>query len=116
MDVTNAVQLAESICTVRSEGAMLRQEAVKNSAASLDDEDVGTYKDFNDLKYRVNDGAANNSSLYLQDEAQQFLSFAPEKFFEVSITGESMGITHTVKAVAIVQDSKVRYLRWQEDP
>ena len=116
MDVTNAIQLAESICTVRSEGSMLRQEAAKNSTATLDDEDVGTYKDFNDLKYRVNDGAANNSPLYLQDEAQQFLSYAPEKFFEVSITGESMGITHTVKAIAIVQDSKVRYLRWQEDP
>ena len=49
-------------------------------------------------------------------EVQQYLSYAPEKFFEVSITGESLGITHTVKAVAIVQDSKVRYIRWQEDP
>ena len=30
--------------------------------------------------------------------------------------GSSSGISHTVKAVAMVQDSKIRYIRWQEDP
>ena len=74
------------------------------------------FKDWNDLKDRVNRGTSSSSSLYLQDEAQQYLSYEPDKFFEVTITGASMGITHTVKAVAIVQDSKVRYIRWQEDP
>ena len=49
-------------------------------------------------------------------ESEQSLLYAPDKFFEISITGESLGITHTVKAVAIVQDGKVRYIRWQEDP
>lgn len=49
-------------------------------------------------------------------KAEQYISFVPEKFFEISITGESLGITHTVKAVAIVEDSKIRYIRWQEDP
>ena len=53
---------------------------------------------------------------YIQKEAEQFLTYAPDKFFEVSITGESLGITHTVKAIVIVEDSKVRYIRWQEDP
>ena len=48
--------------------------------------------------------------------AEQYISFVPEKFFEISITGESMGITHTVKAVAIVDNEKIRYIRWQEDP
>ena len=41
---------------------------------------------------------------------------APERFFEITIVGASAGITHTVKAVAMVQDGNVRYIRWQEDP
>jgi len=27
-----------------------------------------------------------------------------------------MGITHKITAVAIVQDKKVRYIRWSENP
>ena len=49
-------------------------------------------------------------------KAEQYISFVPEMFFEISITGASLGITHTVKAVAIVEENKIRYIRWQEDP
>ena len=78
------------------------------------DDDVGTFKSFSDLQTRVQDAIGGGT--YIQQEAEQYLSYVPDKFFEISITGASMGITHTVKAVAIVQDSKVRYIRWQEDP
>lgn len=109
-DVSNAVDIASAIVEIRKTG----NQRENLSGGALDD-DVGTFKDWNDLQSRVQDAIGGGSG-YIQQEAQQYLSYAPEKFFEVSITGESLGITHTVKAVAIVQDSKVRYIRWQEDP
>ena len=109
-DITNAMDIAEAIVATRKTGDL--RENVGNRL----DDDVGTFKNWSDLKNRVNEGDASVPGLYIQDEAEQFLSYAPDKFFEVSITGESLGITHTVKAIAIVADSKVRYIRWQEDP
>ena len=109
-DITNAMDIAETIVATRKTGDLR-----ENVGTQLDD-DVGTFKNWSDLKNRVNEGDASVPGLYIQDEAEQFLSYAPDKYFEVSITGESLGITHTVKAIAIVEDSKVRYIRWQEDP
>ena len=109
-DVSNATDIASAIVEIRQTGNQR-----ENLSGGAMDEDVGTFKDWNDLQLRVQDAIGGGSG-YIQQEAQQYLSYAPEKFFEVSITGESLGITHTVKAVAIVQDSKVRYIRWQEDP
>ena len=109
-DVSNATDIASAIVEIRQTGN--RRENL--SGGALDD-DVGTFKDWNDLQLRVQDAIGGGSG-YIQQEAQQYLSYAPEKFFEVSITGESLGITHTVKAVAIVDNGKVRYIRWQEDP
>ena len=109
-DITNAMDIAEAIVATRKTGDL--RENVGNRL----DDDVGTFKNWSDLKNRVNEGDASVPGLYIQDEAEQFLSYAPDKFFEVSITGESLGITHTVKAIAIVEDSKIRYIRWQEDP
>ena len=109
-DVSNATDIATAIVTIRQTGNMR-----ENLAGGAMDDDVGTFKDWNDLQTRVQDAIGGGTG-YIQQEAQQYLSYAPEMFFEVSITGESLGITHTVKAVAIVQDSKVRYIRWQEDP
>ena len=109
-DVSNATDIASAIVEIRQTG----NQRENLSGGTLDD-DVGTFKDWNDLQNRVQDAIGGGSG-YIQQEAQQYLSYAPEQFFEVSITGESLGITHTVKAVAIVQDSKVRYIRWQEDP
>ena len=107
-DVSNATDIAEAIVEIRSTGNQ------RDSVGSSMDDDVGTFKNWGDLQSRVQEAVGGGT--YIQQEAEQYLSYAPDKFFEVSITGESMGITHTVKAIAIVQDSKVRYIRWQEDP
>ena len=109
-DVSNATDIASAIVEIRQTG----NQRENLTGGALDD-DVGTFKDWNDLQTRVQDAIGGGSG-YIQQEAQQYLSYAPEQFFEVTITGESLGITHTVKAVAMVQDSKVRYIRWQEDP
>ena len=107
-DVSNATDIADAIVEIRATGNQR-----DNAGQSMED-DVGTFKNWNDLQSRVQEAVGGGN--YIQQEAEQFLSYAPDKFFEVSITGESLGITHTVKAIAIVQDSKVRYIRWQEDP
>ncbi len=78
------------------------------ASGTLDDDEVGLFKDWNDLQTRLNGE--------MQEEAQQYLSYAPETYFEVTIIGKSMGITHKITAVAIVQDKKVRYIRWSENP
>lgn len=36
--------------------------------------------------------------------------------FRLVIQGEAAGITHTIQAIAEVESSRVRYLRWREDP
>ena len=108
-DVSNATDIAEAIVEIRQTGNQ------RESAGSRMDDDVGTFKDWNDLQNRVQEAIGGGSG-YIQQEAEQYLSYAPDKFFEITITGASLGITHTVKAIAIVQDSKVRYIRWQEDP
>ena len=108
-DVTNATDIADAIVEIRATGN--QRENIKGGRM---DDDVGTFKDWNDLQSRVQEAIGGGT--YIQQEAEQFLSYAPEKFFEITIIGESLGITHMIKAVAIVQDSKVRYIRWQEDP
>ena len=76
------------------------------------DEDYGSFKDFSDLQSRIQEKTGND----IGNEASNYLIYAPETYFEITIVGASAGISHTVKAVAMVQDSKVRYIRWQEDP
>lgn len=107
-DMTNATDIAEAIVEVRATGNL------RDVGGGTTDDTEGVLKNFGDLQTRVNESVGGGS--YIQQEAEQYLSFKPEKFFEISITGESLGISHTVKAVAIVEDSKVRYIRWQEDP
>ena len=107
-DVSNATDIADAIVEIRQTGNQ------RETSGSRMDDDVGTFRDWNDLQTRVQDAIGGGN--YIQQEAEQYLSYAPDKFFEITITGESLGITHTVKAIAIVEDSKVRYIRWQEDP
>ena len=76
------------------------------------EEDYGSFKDFSDLQSRIQEKTGND----IGNEASNYLIYAPETYFEITILGASAGISHTVKAVAMVQDSKVRYIRWQEDP
>ena len=108
-DVSNAMDIAEAIVEIRQTGNQR-----ENADGGRMEDDVGTFKDWTDLQNRVQEAVGGGT--YIQKEAEQYLSYAPEKFFEISITGESLGITHTVKAVAIVENEKIRYIRWQEDP
>ena len=76
------------------------------------EDDYGSFKDFSDLQSRIQEKTGND----IGGDAANYLIYAPETYFEITIVGASAGISHTVKAVAMVQDSKVRYIRWQEDP
>ena len=110
--VTNAADLAEAIVQCRQMG---EGEIVRDKSASASDA-TGSYSDWSDLQSRVQEAVHTGTGEYLQQEAEQFLSYAPEQYFEVTITGTAMGISHSIKATVLVQDSKVRYIRWQEDP
>ena len=110
--VTNAADLAEAIVQCRQMG---EGEVIRDKSASASDA-TGSYSDWNDLQSRVQEAVHTGTGEYLQQEAEQFLSYAPEQYFEVTITGTAMGISHSIKATVLVQDSKVRYIRWQEDP
>lgn len=89
-----------------------KADATANDATFFKEEDYGSFKDFSDLQSRIQEKTSSS----IGNEASNYLVYAPETYFEITITGASAGITHSVKAVAMVQDSKVRYIRWQEDP
>jgi hypothetical protein len=89
-----------------------KADAGATDTAFYREEDYGSFKDFNDLQTRIQDKTGQT----IDNEASNYLIYAPEMYFEITIVGASAGITHTVKAVAMVQDDKVRYIRWQEDP
>ena len=60
-----------------------------------------------------------SEGLEIQPEASNYLVFGPSQdnqFFEITIIGKSFGIVHKIAAVAVVDNKKVRYIRWQEDP
>lgn len=56
----------------------------------------------------------------IKPKAQEFLAFDGAKgegaLYEITITGQSMGMSHQIKAKALVKDSELKYIRWQEDP
>ena len=72
------------------------------------------YKDFSDLCQRVSD---NYSNVHIDSEAGNYLEFTPKQdsLFKLTITGESMGMSHVVEAEGYVKDKKVRYTKWRED-
>ncbi len=108
-DVEEAMAIAEKIIELRE----TVPDDGKNPLISSDDDsnDTGAYRDFNNLQERLQD-----VGLDIQNEASAYLSFQPDKFFEITIVGQSFGIVHKIVATALVIDGKVRYLRWQEDP
>ncbi len=94
--------LAGAIIEERQTGA--------NMIATSDSENRSTlFKDWNDLNTRVVSGS-------IPTEIEQYLAYGPEKYFRVEIEGEAAGIKHLVEAMAIVDNDKVRYVRWREDP
>ena len=111
-DIEEAIEKAKRIIELRD----MKVEGQNDLIKSTDDEDrdTGAYKDFNDLQERLQ--RESTEGIDIQNEASQYLSFQPDKFFEVTVVGQSFGIVHKIVAIALVQDGKVRYLRWQEDP
>lgn len=103
--MTNAMQIVELREAMPTNG--------KNPLIASEDDtnDSGAYKDFGNLQERM-----QQVGLDIQNEASPYLAFQSDKFFEVTVVGQSFGIVHKIVAVALVQDGKVRYLRWQEDP
>lgn len=92
-------------------GAIIEErESGANRLISSDVEiESNLFKDWNDLNTRVVEGS-------IPTEVEQYLAYGPEKYFKVEIEGEAGGIKHTVEAMAVVQNDKVRYVRWREDP
>ena len=108
-DVEEAMAIAQKIIELRE---TLPTDGKSPLISSSDEEnDTGAYKDFNNLQMRLQD-----VGLDIQNDASNYLSFQPDKFFEITIVGKSFGIVHKIVATALVNDGKVRYLRWQEDP
>ena len=91
------------------------RETVAPDGKFSSDAEYGMFKDWNNLTMRV--GFGSNG---VGNEAQEFLTFGGEAAegtqFQIRITGFSAGISHAIEAVAVVQDSEVRYIRWREDP
>lgn len=111
--VTNAAELAGAILQLRTQTGTMAENLLE--ANDLGGEDVGPFKDWNDLQTRLNDGHTSGTD-YIQDAANEYLSYQPEKYFQVTVIGHSFGIVHKITAVAVVENSKVRYIRWQENP
>jgi hypothetical protein len=96
------VELAGAIAEERQTGANMSVAVAAGDMESL------LFKDWSDLNSRIPGGVPS--------EAERFLAYGPKTYFEVKVTGEAGGISHKIKAVAIVEGDKVRYLRWREDP
>jgi len=70
------------------------------------------YQDFDDLNLRLLD-----MDVSLGSEAKEYIVFEPSEssLFSIEITGESLGMSHTVKASGYLKDGQVRYVEWRED-
>ena len=73
------------------------------------------YKDFDDLRTRVED----EFDVEIGQEAGNYLEFQPSEtsLFKMKITGESFGMKKTVECECYLngKDKKVRYTKWRED-
>ena len=111
-DVEEALAIAQKIIELRDTAPADGKNPLLTT--SDDEHDTGNYTDFNDLLERVRKDGEE-----IQPEASPYLVFGPSQdnqFFEVTIIGKSFGIVHKIAAVAVVENKKVRYIRWQEDP
>ena len=110
-DIEEAMVRAEAIVQIRNTGNLRDFAELGRS-----NDEVGTISSIDDLRTRLEYEVGGEVSEINWGALEKYIAFAPDKFFEITITGASLGITHTIKAVAIIEDSKIRYIRWQEDP
>lgn len=79
--------------------------ATRRTNGSSDDEEDYSFKSDGDFISRI-PGLDSSISQYVSVQSGTF---------RLVIEGESAGITHRVEAIAEVEGSQVRYLRWRED-
>ena len=91
------------------------RETVAPDGKFSSDSEFGMFNDWNNLVTRVGSGFNGVGS-----DAQEYLAFSSSATegvqFQIKITGVSGGVSHTIEAVATIQNSEVRYIRWKEDP
>lgn len=95
--------------------AILETLKIKPEDSDLEDGlDIYPYKDYNDMKQRVEDAFPD---VEFSEDASQYLSFSSEEdtIFKMTITCESMGMKHEAVCECYVDDKKVRYLSWKEN-
>ena len=93
--------------------AIVAARKIKPDRDDVDEtRDWWPYEDWNDLTQRVSD----EFDVDVGGDAQQYLSFKPEKteVFKMTITAESMGMKYQVVAECYVRDKAVRYVGWRE--
>ena len=91
--------------------AVLAAKAIEPEGREVDPtKSEWPFKDFDDLRARVDEADED-----LGTDAGNYLQYTTEDF-TIKITGESMGMTHTVEAKCYVKDGKVRYYKWCENP
>ena len=89
----------------------LREEPALDEKKLLSDDDYGRFKDFSDLQNRL--------PVTLDAGIAQYLTFDTSSTsgnFTISVTGRKGDITHTIEAIARIEDNKIKYIRWLEDP
>ena len=83
------------------------------NAVDLEEEETGTLiKDWSKRKETTSDEIGN--------EAQEYIGYTGGQgdgaLYRITITAESMGMKHVVKAKATIKESRPVYLEWAEDP
>ena len=80
------------------------------------DRDWWPYKDWDDLKKRIEDNA-DSLDVSLGDEAKEYIEWQPSDTseFKMKITAESMDMKHEATCTCYVRDKKVRYTEWREN-
>ena len=102
----DALEVAQAVAQ-----AVLAAKAIEPEGREVDPtKSEWPFKDFDDLRARVDEADED-----LGTEAGSYLQYTTEDF-TIKITGESMGMTHTVEAKCYVKDGKVRYYKWCENP
>lgn len=77
-----------------------------DAAAATGDSEDYSFKSVGDFVSRI-PGISSGVENYVETQSSTF---------RIRIEGVAAGITHTIEAIAEVEGSKVRYLRWREDP
>ncbi len=106
----------------QKDGEALAQAILDGLKIKPDNDDVDPnrdwwpYKDWNDLKKRIEDSNADTDA-ELGEEAKEYIEWQPSDTseFKMKITAESMGMKHEATCTCYVKDKKVRYTEWREN-